>query len=164
MTAPESEALAAWLDASAAVEDIPWPERAAKSRAAAAALRGLVAERDSLRDEAWAWMLCWGEEMANNERLRRKVARYIGKARVALRNERMWHGAVRGWEGAAYDRMRERDSAVALGRELAQATDDSYRLFNRLYLYYGPVDVPGMMGVLVDLLAKARAAGWLEGK
>ena len=156
MTAPESEALAAWLDASARVEDIPWPERAAKSRAAAAALRGLVAERDSLRDEAWAWMLCWGEEMANNERLRRKVARYIGKARVALRNERMWHGAVRGWEGAAYDRMRERDAAVALGRELAVALVD---------LVHAEEEEYGVSNLaMAPALAKARAAGWLEGK
>ena len=144
MTAPESEALAAWLDASARVEDIPWPERAAKSRAAAAALRGLVAERDSLRDEAWAWMLCWGEEMANNERLRRKVARYIGKARD-------WRTACR-WE-RKYGAMvgRRLVEARALGRALAGALDEAHKFLG------------GYRDDWSGVLARARAAGWLEG-
>lgn len=95
MTAPESEALAAWLDASAAVEDIPWPERAAKSRAAAAALRELAAERDDLM-----WRSDLGDTALECEHevvqaLRRKVARWVRKSRNWLIVGRGYEGLVK---------------------------------------------------------------------
>ena len=125
---PNPDTLAAWLESEAdgldGSEGIPCvgPNYRHKFREAAAALRSLTAERDEAISAFKEKVRDFSDEMKRHHetaerltrelaRLRRKVARYIGKAReqrerAEVRNDEAWS-----WMMTYNDTARERDEA-----------------------------------------------------